>query len=130
MKLNTPSAERVAARTAVIEDCLKLIPPTYGEEVDLAHLPPDDPAVFEALQKADTIGMFQVESLAQMSSLPRMRPKRFYDIVVQFSAQKPCRKSLHRGRSQRSLRVVAFARSIEAECVRIEYVISRRAPGS
>ena len=53
---------------AVIEDCLKLIPEAYGEQVDLAHLPPDDPAVFEALQKADTIGMFQVESRAQMAS--------------------------------------------------------------
>jgi len=74
---------------AVIEDTLKLIPQTYGEEVDLAHLPPDDPAVFQALQKADTIGMFQVESRAQMSSLPRMRPQRFYDIVVQVAIIRP-----------------------------------------
>ncbi len=74
---------------AVIEDCLKLIPPTYGEEVDVAHLPPNDSAVFEALQKADTIGMFQVESRAQMSSLPRMRPERFYDIVVQVAIIRP-----------------------------------------
>jgi len=69
---------------AVIEDCLKLVP-----EVDLAHLPPDDPAVFEALQKADTIGMFQVESRAQQASLPRMRPERFYDIVVQVAIIRP-----------------------------------------
>src|ERR1700687_994616 len=74
---------------AVIEDCLKLIPPTYGEEVDLAHLPQDDPAVFEALQKADTVGMFQVESRAQMASLPRMHPKKFYDIVVQVAIIRP-----------------------------------------
>jgi len=74
---------------AVIEDTLELIPQTYGEEVDLAHLPPDDPAVFQALQKADTIGMFQVESRAQMSSLPRMRPQRFYDIVVQVAIIRP-----------------------------------------
>ena len=74
---------------AVIEDTLKLIPEVYGEEVDLAHLPPDDPAVFAALQKADTIGMFQVESRAQMSSLPRMRPRRFYDIVVQVAIIRP-----------------------------------------
>ena len=60
---------------AVLEECLQLIPPTYGEEVDLAHLPPDDPAVFEALQKADTMGMFQVESRAQMAALPRMMPR-------------------------------------------------------
>jgi error-prone DNA polymerase len=69
---------------AVIEDCLKLVP-----EVDLARLPADDPAVFEALQKADTIGMFQVESRAQMSALPRMRPRRFYDIVVQVAIIRP-----------------------------------------
>src|ERR1017187_5345332 len=74
---------------AVIEDTLKLIPEVYGEEVDLAHLPPDDPAVFRALQKADTVGMFQVESRAQMSALPRMRPARFYDIVVQVAIIRP-----------------------------------------
>ena len=74
---------------AVIEECLDLIPKVYGETVDLARLPSDDPAVFEALQKADTIGMFQVESRAQMSSLPRMMPRRFYDIVVQVAIIRP-----------------------------------------
>jgi error-prone DNA polymerase len=74
---------------AVIHDCMTLIPGVYGEEIDLAHLPPDDPAVFEALQKADTIGMFQVESRAQMSSLPRMKPQKFYDIVVQVAIIRP-----------------------------------------
>jgi error-prone DNA polymerase len=74
---------------AVIEECLDLIPKVYDEKVDLAQLPQDDPAVFEALQKADTIGMFQVESRAQMSSLPRMMPRRFYDIVVQVAIIRP-----------------------------------------
>ena len=74
---------------AAIEESLKLIPPAYGEEVDLAHLPQDDPAVFAALEKADTVGMFQVESRAQMASLPRMRPARFYDIVVQVALIRP-----------------------------------------
>src|SRR5262249_17546624 len=74
---------------AVIHDCLKLIPEVYGEEIDLAHLPPDDPPVFQALQKADTIGMFQVESRAQMSSLPRMMPRTFYDLVVQVAIIRP-----------------------------------------
>jgi error-prone DNA polymerase len=74
---------------AVLEDTLKLIPEIYSEAVDLARLPPDDPAVFEALRKADTIGMFQVESRAQMSSLPRMKPARFYDIVVQVALIRP-----------------------------------------
>ncbi len=74
---------------AVLEDCIKMIPEVYGEVADLAHLPPDDPAVYAALQKADTIGMFQVESRAQMSCLPRMKPKRFYDIVVQVAIIRP-----------------------------------------
>ena len=69
---------------AVLEDCLKMCP-----EVDLAQLPPDDKAVFAALQKADTIGMFQVESRAQMSCLPRLKPVRFYDIVVQVAIIRP-----------------------------------------
>ena len=74
---------------AVMEECLDLIPNVYGETVSLAHLPQNDPAVFEALQKADTVGMFQVESRAQMSSLPRMMPKNFYDIVVQVAIIRP-----------------------------------------
>jgi len=74
---------------AAIEECLVRIRESYGEEVDLAHLPEDDPAVYGALQKADTIGMFQVESRAQMSCLPRLRPTRFYDIVVQVAIIRP-----------------------------------------
>ncbi len=74
---------------AVIKDSLNLIRNHYGEEVDLAHLPPDDPAVYRALQHADTVGMFQVESRAQMSCLPRLRPKNFYDIVVEVAIIRP-----------------------------------------
>jgi len=74
---------------AVLEDSIKLIRDSSGEEVDLAHLPQNDPAVYEALQKADTIGMFQVESRAQMSCLPRLRPMNFYDIVVQVAIIRP-----------------------------------------
>jgi error-prone DNA polymerase len=74
---------------AAIEECLVHIRESYGEEVDLAQLPADDPAVYGALQKADTIGMFQVESRAQMSCLPRLRPARFYDIVVQVAIIRP-----------------------------------------
>src|SRR6185295_9757456 len=60
---------------AVLEESIQLISDAYKEEVDLAHLPQDDGAVYAALQKADTIGMFQVESRAQMSCLPRLRPQ-------------------------------------------------------
>jgi error-prone DNA polymerase len=74
---------------AVLEDSLELIRNHYSEEVDLAHLPADDPEVYSTLQKADTIGMFQIESRAQMSCLPRLRPQRFYDIVVQVAIIRP-----------------------------------------
>ncbi|MBI2816504.1 MAG: error-prone DNA polymerase [Acidobacteria bacterium] len=74
---------------AVLEDSIDLIRDEYGEEVDLAHLPPDDPAVYSALQQADTIGMFQVESRAQMACLPRLWPTKFYDIVVQVGIIRP-----------------------------------------
>jgi error-prone DNA polymerase len=56
---------------------------------DLAHLPPDDPDVYEMLQKADTIGVFQVESRAQMATLPRLKPTHFYDLVVQVAIIRP-----------------------------------------
>jgi error-prone DNA polymerase len=74
---------------AVLKNSIELIRDHYHEEVDLAHLPADDPPVYSALQQADTIGLFQVESRAQMSSLPRLRPQRFYDIVVQVAIIRP-----------------------------------------
>jgi error-prone DNA polymerase len=74
---------------AALEESIQIIRDDYGEEVDLAHLPPDDPTVYRALQQADTIGMFQVESRAQMSCLPRLRPQKFYDIVVQVAIIRP-----------------------------------------
>jgi error-prone DNA polymerase len=57
--------------------------------VDLAHLPQDDPVVYQMLCEADTIGVFQVESRAQMATLPRLRPKEFYDLVVQVAIIRP-----------------------------------------
>ena len=57
--------------------------------LDLAHLPPDDPAVYRMLQEADTVGIFQVESRAQMATLPRLQPKCFYDIVVEVAIIRP-----------------------------------------
>ncbi|HZZ40779.1 MAG TPA: error-prone DNA polymerase [Acidobacteriaceae bacterium] len=73
---------------AVIKDCLELIPEHYAEPVDLANLP-QDPDVYAVLQKADTVGMFQVESRAQMASLPRNHPEQFYDLVVQVAIIRP-----------------------------------------
>jgi error-prone DNA polymerase len=57
--------------------------------LDLAHLPPDDPDVYRLMQEADTIGVFQVESRAQMATLPRLHPERFYDLVVQVAIIRP-----------------------------------------
>jgi len=74
---------------SVLKDSIELIHDAYGEDVDLAHLPQSDKSVYEALQRADTIGMFQVESRAQMSCLPRLRPATFYDIVVQVAIIRP-----------------------------------------
>ena len=74
---------------AVLKDSIELIRDHYKEEVDLAHLPQDDAPVYSALQQADTVGLFQVESRAQMSCLPRLRPVRFYDIVVQVAIIRP-----------------------------------------
>ncbi|MGH7268009.1 MAG: hypothetical protein ACREMB_24595, partial [Candidatus Rokuibacteriota bacterium] len=73
---------------AVLQDALTLCR-EVGRAVDLAHLPPDDPAVYAQLQEADTIGVFQVESRAQMATLPRLRPERFYDLVVQIAIIRP-----------------------------------------
>jgi len=74
---------------AVLKDSIELIREHYREEVDLAHLPQDDSQVYSSLQQADTVGLFQVESRAQMSCLPRLRPTRFYDIVVQVAIIRP-----------------------------------------
>ena len=74
---------------AVLKDSIELIRDHYHDEVDLAHLPQDDKQVYSTLQQADTVGMFQVESRAQMSCLPRLRPIRFYDVVVQVAIIRP-----------------------------------------
>src|SRR5262249_16126842 len=74
-----------------IEEMIPLIRTHEGIDVDLAHLPQDDKRVYKMLNEADTIGMFQVESRAQMSSLPRNAPKCFYDIVLQVPISLPGR---------------------------------------
>jgi error-prone DNA polymerase len=72
---------------SLLEDALEMIR-RRGGAVDLAHLP-QDPTVYRMLQEADTIGVFQVESRAQMATLPRLRPERFYDLVVQVAIIRP-----------------------------------------
>src|SRR6202166_2439867 len=74
---------------AALKDSLELIHDHYREEVDRAHVPANNPVEYSTLQKADTVGMFQVESRAQMACLPRLKPKKFYDIVVQVAIIRP-----------------------------------------
>jgi error-prone DNA polymerase len=76
---------------AVLQDAIALVNTSASESrrFELAHIPPDDPAVYELLQKADTVGVFQVESRAQMATLPRMKPEKFYDLVVEVAIIRP-----------------------------------------
>lgn len=61
----------------------------YNENWTLANIPQDDPRVYEMISHADTIGVFQIESRAQMSMLPRLRPKKFYDLVIEVAIVRP-----------------------------------------
>src|SRR5258708_24315378 len=74
---------------AVLKDSIGLIRNHYKEEVDLAQLPQGCPDVYDVIRKADTIGMFQIESRAQMASLPRNNPEKFYDLVTQVALIRP-----------------------------------------
>lgn len=74
---------------AVLRDTITLIREHHGEEMDLYQIPQDDKEVFETLQKADTVGMFQVESRAQIAFLPKTKPQTFYDIAVQVAIIRP-----------------------------------------
>ena len=73
---------------SVMQDALELCR-ERGRPLDLAHIPKDDPATFDIMQKADTIGVFQIESRAQMATLPRMKPKCFYDVVIEVALIRP-----------------------------------------
>ncbi len=74
---------------AVLEDAIPLVREHDGIAIDLAQIPKDDPAVYAMLQRADTVGVFQVESRAQMATLPRLKPKCFYDLVVEVAIIRP-----------------------------------------
>src|SRR5579883_763269 len=74
---------------AVLEKAIALIGEHENIAIDLAHLPHDDPEVYAMLRRADTIGVFQVESRAQMATLVRMKPRTFYDLVVEVAIIRP-----------------------------------------
>ena len=73
---------------SAIRRCLDLIKNHTGLSFSLATIPAEDPAVYEMIQRADTVGVFQIES-AQMSMLPRLKPKKFYDLVVEVAIVRP-----------------------------------------
>jgi len=73
---------------SVMQDALELCR-ERGRSLDLAHIPKDDEKTFEIMQHADTIGVFQIESRAQMATLPRMKPKCFYDVVIEVAIIRP-----------------------------------------
>ncbi len=73
---------------SVLQDAVELTR-QLGRPVDLAKLPPKDPQTFELMQRADTIGVFQIESRAQMATLPRLKPDCFYDLAIQIAIIRP-----------------------------------------
>ncbi len=73
---------------SVMQDAFELCR-ERGRPLDLAHIPKDDAPTFEIMQKADTIGVFQIESRAQMATLPRMKPACFYDVVIEVAIIRP-----------------------------------------
>ena len=74
---------------AALHDCFDLVLEFHGEQWSLGTIPPEDPKVYEMISAADTVGVFQVESRAQMATLPRLRPATFYDLVIQVALIRP-----------------------------------------
>ncbi len=72
-----------------LRKALTLVERHYGEKLTLAQIPAEDPAVYRMLQRADSVGVFQVESRAQMSMLPRLKPLNFYDLVIEVAIVRP-----------------------------------------
>ncbi len=72
-----------------LHDCFDLVAAHHGERWSLHTIPQEDPGVYDMLREADTVGVFQVESRAQMATLPRLRPKKFYDLVVEVALIRP-----------------------------------------
>jgi error-prone DNA polymerase len=72
-----------------LRDCFELVAAYHGRRWDLHSIPQEDPGVYTMLQAADTVGVFQVESRAQMATLPRLLPSKFYDLVVEVALIRP-----------------------------------------
>ena len=69
--------------------CFKLLKQHRSLDLSMATIPADDAAVFDMICKSDTVGVFQIESRAQMAMLPRLKPRNFYDLVIEISIVRP-----------------------------------------
>ena len=74
---------------SAVERCVEEIARTRNERIDLSRIPYDDPATYAAIQEADTVGVFQIESRAQMASLLRTRPENLDDLTIQVAIVRP-----------------------------------------
>jgi error-prone DNA polymerase len=74
---------------SALRDCFELVESAHGLRWNLHSIPQEDPGVYQMLQVADTVGVFQVESRAQMATLPRLRPEKFYDLVIEVALIRP-----------------------------------------
>lgn len=74
---------------AALQYCFDLVDEHFGERWRIEDIPKEEPAVYDMLCRADSVGVFQVESRAQMSTLPRLRPRHFYDLVVEIALIRP-----------------------------------------
>ena len=74
-----------------IRKCFDLVEQHHGRKLTLANIPQGDAGVYEMICRADTMGVFQIESRAQMSMLPRLRPREFYDLVIEVAIVRPGR---------------------------------------
>jgi error-prone DNA polymerase len=72
-----------------LRNAFEMVESFHGRRLSLADIPGEDPEVFEMIRRADTVGVFQIESRAQMSMLPRLRPETFYDLVIEISIVRP-----------------------------------------
>ncbi|HEY1642167.1 MAG TPA: error-prone DNA polymerase [Streptosporangiaceae bacterium] len=72
-----------------LRDCFAMVNAAHGTSWSLHSIPQEDPGVYTMLQAADTVGVFQVESRAQMATLPRLRPEKFYDLVIEVALIRP-----------------------------------------
>src|SRR4029077_3649768 len=72
-----------------IRKCFALVKEQHGHELTLANIPQEDQEVYAMISRADTIGVFQIESRAQMSMLPRLKPNKFYDLVIEVAIVRP-----------------------------------------